>query len=126
GAGGRVISVDVPRGLRSDGCILPEEAAIEADEVISFQRPKLRFFFPESAPYVRSFHIAPIGLDEAFLELLESDFYITEPEDMRMMYRQRRAFTHKGNYGHALVIAGATHTMGAAILCAGACLYAGA
>ncbi len=122
----RVISVDVPGGLRSDGYMPAEDAAIEADEVISFQRPKLSFFFPESAPYVRSFHVAPIGLDEVFLESQESDFFITEPEDMRMMYRQRRAFTHKGTYGHALVIAGATHTMGAAILCAGACLYAGA
>ncbi len=122
----RVVSVDVPSGLRSDGGILPDEMAIKADEVISFQRPKLSFFFPESGAYVRSFHVAPIGLDEGFLESLESDFYITEPQDMREIYRQRRAFTHKGTYGHALVIAGAEHTMGAAVLCAGACLYTGA
>ena len=126
GANSRVISVDVPSGLGSDGRILPEEAAIEADEVISFQRPKLSFFFPESACYVRSFHVAPIGLDEVFLESLESDFFITEPQDMWKIYRQRRPFTHKGSYGHALIIAGAAHTMGAAILCAGACLYTGA
>jgi ADP-dependent NAD(P)H-hydrate dehydratase / NAD(P)H-hydrate epimerase len=49
-----------------------------------------------------------------------------ESDDIRAIIKPRRAFTHKGTYGHALIIAGSEETMGAALLCAHACLHAGA
>jgi hydroxyethylthiazole kinase-like uncharacterized protein yjeF len=46
--------------------------------------------------------------------------------DIREIYKPRASFTHKGTYGHALLVAGNENTMGAALLCSLACLHAGA
>lgn len=124
-AGKQVIAVDIPTGLQADGSIPESEHILHADDVISFQRPKLSFFFPESSRAIDQFHIVDIGLDESFIEGLPSDFHLIEANDIQRCYRRRKPFSHKGNYGHALVLAGNTHTMGAALLCCGASLYSG-
>lgn len=121
-----IVAVDIPTGLRADGVLPPSEQTIKAHHVISFQRPKLSFFFPESAKAIERFHVVDIGLDEAFIEKLPSDFKLIEPSDIRQVYRNRKPFSHKGTYGHALIIAGDTKTLGAALLACGACLYSGA
>lgn len=55
-----------------------------------------------------------------------SDFTLTGEADVRKLLKVRAPFSHKGTYGHALIIAGAPATMGAALLCSKACLYGGA
>jgi len=124
--GKSIVAVDIPTGLRADGMLPPSEYTIQAQHVISFQRPKLSFFFPESAQAVERFHVVDIGLDEPFIEKLPSDFKLIEPSDIQQIYRNRKPFSHKGTYGHALIIAGDTKTLGAALLACGACLYSGA
>ena len=47
-------------------------------------------------------------------------------QDLNRLLRPRKSFSHKGTYGHALIIAGQKQTMGAALLCASGCLYTGA
>lgn len=47
-------------------------------------------------------------------------------QDVKRLIKPRRAFSHKATYGHVLIIAGQEQTMGAALLCASGCLYAGA
>ena len=121
-----IVAVDIPTGLRADGVIDTTEPTVQARHVISFQRPKLSFFFPESARAVGQFHVVDIGLDEGFIETLPGDFKLIEPGDIQQVYRPRTSFSHKGTYGHALIVAGNTETMGAALLACGACLYSGA
>jgi len=125
-AGKPIVAVDIPTGLRADGMLPQEEPTIQAHHVISFQRPKLSFFFPESANAVERFHVVDIGLNEPFIEKLPSDFKLIESSDIQQIYRNRKPFSHKGTYGHALIIAGDTNTLGAALLACGACLYSGA
>ncbi|WP_257670387.1 NAD(P)H-hydrate dehydratase [Parapedobacter tibetensis] len=122
----QTVAVDVPTGLRADGVIPEGEHTLHAHDVISFQRPKLSFFFPESATAMDRFHVVDIGLDEAFIENMPCDFKLVEAEDIQRIYRKRKPFSHKGTYGHALIIAGNRSTMGAALLCSGASLYSGA
>ncbi len=122
----QVVAVDIPTGLRADSIIPQTEYALHAQDVITFQRPKLSFFFPESAKTMDQFHVADIGLDEAFIESLPADFKLVEGKDIQQLYRKRPPFSHKGTYGHALIVAGSEHTMGAALLCCGASLYTGA
>lgn len=125
-SGATVIAVDMPTGLPSEGPIDPDAEAIRACEAITFQRPKLNFFFPESAKSLTRFHVVPIGLDEAFMDALPADFALVERSDIMRIHQKRAPFSHKGTYGHALVVAGHAHTMGAALLCAGASIHAGA
>lgn len=120
------VAVDVPSGLRSDGIMPDNEPAIHADEVITFHRPKLSFFFPESARAMAAFQVVDIGLDNDFIERLRGDYRLVEATDIQRIYRRRERFSHKGSYGHTLIVAGSGHTMGAALLACGASLYAGA
>lgn len=53
-------------------------------------------------------------------------FQLIEPEDISQLFKKRLPFSHKGTYGHALLVAGAEETMGAALISAKACLHAGA
>ncbi|WP_353125025.1 NAD(P)H-hydrate dehydratase [Parapedobacter pyrenivorans] len=122
----QTVAVDIPSGLRADGAILEGEYTVRAHDVVTFQRPKLSFFFPESANSMDAFQVVDIGLDEDFIESLPSDFGLVEAADIQRIYRKRKPFSHKGTYGRALIIAGSTDTMGAALLSCGASLYSGA
>jgi ADP-dependent NAD(P)H-hydrate dehydratase len=53
-------------------------------------------------------------------------FQLIEAEDITQLFKKRLPFSHKGTYGHALLVAGAEETMGAALISAKACLHAGA
>lgn len=122
----KVIAVDVPSGFPSEGMIEPNAAILRADLTISFQRPKINFFFPESSKILDRFKVVQIGLDENFIQSLPGLWKLIEEKDIRGLIKPRKAFSHKGTYGHALIIAGSTETMGAALLCADACLHSGA
>ena len=122
----RVYAVDVPTGFMAEGAVADDYNGIKAYKTICFQRPKINFFFPESVLATEEFEVADIGLNEDFIQKQESDFYLVEKRDAREILKPRKKFTHKGSYGHALIIAGNTNTMGAALLASMACLHAGA
>jgi hydroxyethylthiazole kinase-like uncharacterized protein yjeF len=121
-----VVAVDVPTGFFTDGEILPDAVVLKADLVITFQQPKINFLLPESAPYIYCWEVVNIGIDEKFVQSLNSPFQLVEEKDIRKMLKPRHRFSNKGTYGHALIVAGQPETMGAAILSAAACAYAGA
>ncbi len=81
---------------------------------------------PDSSPYLQYFEVVQIDLDEAFIQSTEGSYYLLSEDDIRERLRVRLPFSHKGSYGHALLIAGAPETMGAALLCSKASLYSGA
>lgn len=122
----KVIAVDVPTGFPAEGPIFNKGVFLKADLVICFQRPKLNFFFPESVAALDRFKVVPIGLDEEFIQQCDSSYRLVESSDIRALVKPRKSFTHKGTYGHALIIAGQQETMGAALLAARACLHGGA
>lgn len=121
-----VIAVDIPTGMPSEGRMDPGNTILKAKEVITFQLPKLNFFLPESVSGLDQFSVVPIGLDENLIANVLSDYSVLEDSDISGIYKTRGSFSHKGTYGKALIIAGDTRTVGAALLCAGACLQAGA
>lgn len=122
----KVISIDIPTGLRAEGVLSKDDTVIHSDLTICFQRPKINFFFPECADALQNFKIVPVGLDEGFIQSLESCWELVEDHDIKELIYPRKRFSHKGTYGHALIVAGSKETMGAALLTADACLHAGA
>jgi hydroxyethylthiazole kinase-like uncharacterized protein yjeF len=121
-----VVAVDIPTGFFADGEIPPDATVIKADVVITFQQPKINFLLPESAPHVDCWRVVNIGLDEKFIKSLDSPYQFIEEKDAKAIIKPRKHFSNKGTYGHALIIAGEPKTMGAALLSASACLFAGA
>lgn len=121
-----VISVDVPTGFFAEEELNQDYNGVKADWVITFQLPKINFFFPESAEALQDFEVVDIGLSQEFILQQQTDFKLVSEKDICSLIKPRRQFTHKGAYGHALIAAGAINTMGAALLCAHACLKTGA
>jgi hydroxyethylthiazole kinase-like uncharacterized protein yjeF len=119
-----VVSIDLPSGLYCDKLI--DGVPIKADYTLTFERPKLSFFFKESAAYVGEVKILPIGLNANFIATFANENFTTELEDIKKIYKKREKFAHKGTYGHALIVAGSEGKMGAAVLAASACVRSGA
>lgn len=122
----KVYAVDVPTGFFAEGKLPKDYNGIKAYKTICFQRPKINFFFPESAMATDKYEVVDIDLDENFIQKQETDFYLLEARDIEKILQPRKLFSHKGTYGHALIIAGNSQTMGAALLSAMACLHTGA
>ena len=121
-----IYSVDVPSGFFADGKLPTEYNGVKAYKTICFQRPKINFFFPESIVAIKHVEVVNIDLEEKYLQNLPTDFFLTEKKDIEKALKPRTLFSHKGTYGHALLVAGNENTMGAALLCAAGCLKAGA
>ncbi|MCX6235154.1 MAG: NAD(P)H-hydrate dehydratase [Bacteroidetes bacterium] len=122
-----VIAIDVPSGLFCDETnTLNKGAIVEADFTLTFQFPKLAFFFPESFKYVGLWRILDIGIHPDFIDTVDTKNHYIEPADCLAVLRVRSKFDHKGFFGHALLIAGSYGKMGASVLASKACLRAGA
>ena len=118
------MAIDVPSGLFAD-----QPSALgfifKADYTLSFQFPKLAFLFPENDPYVGRFEILDIGLHPRYVEEVETRNLLTVKAMVKPILHSRTKYSHKGTYGHALLIAGSEGKTGAALLGAKACLRTG-
>lgn len=120
-----VISIDIPSGLFCNE--KPNHThIIKAQRTLTFQRPKLNFLFSDFTSFVGDFEVLDIGLDEPFIESQESPYNVIHPVEVATMIERRGKFSHKGIYGHALLLAGSEGKTGAAVLAARACLRSGA
>ena len=121
-----VVAIDVPSGLMGEDNTYNIQAnIIRADLTLSLQLPKLAFLFAENAPFVGEWQLLDFGLSEEAIEEKETDFALTEHEDVASMLKPRGKFAHKGNFGRALLIAGSQGMAGASVLAARACLRSG-
>jgi NAD(P)H-hydrate epimerase len=71
-------------------------------------------------------HILDIGLHPGYLQQVSGEDEMLDAEIIRAIFKPRPPFANKGNFGHALLVAGSFGKMGAAVLGARACLRAGA
>jgi NAD(P)H-hydrate epimerase len=123
----KIISIDIPSGLFADKNSHNKDAVIvRAKHTLTFQSPKLAFMFPENGNYVGDFSVLEIGLDEEFTASLPSKNYFITEEYAWFIRKPRNKFSHKGTFGHALIVAGSYGKMGACVLSSKACLSAGA
>ncbi|MDE5976004.1 MAG: NAD(P)H-hydrate epimerase, partial [Muribaculaceae bacterium] len=126
-SGAYVISIDIPSGLFGEW----NENQIQRDMIhanltLAFQVPRLSFFFSENADIIGEWKLLDIDLDEQKMKELPADFMLVEARSVRPWLKPRRKFTGKRDYGSALIIAGSTGMMGAAVMAARGCLRSGA
>lgn len=120
-----VISIDLPSGLFADQSTLPHPC-IHASITLSFQCFKPALLVAENAPFFGIPVILDIGLDQRFLNSCTPLYEMTDGPLAKAILQPRPAFSHKGKFGHALLLAGSPGKMGAAVLAAKACLRSGA
>jgi NAD(P)H-hydrate epimerase len=124
--GNTVVAIDIPSGLMGeDNTENTTETIIQAGFTLTFQFPKISFLFPENEQFTGIWEVLPIGLHPEGMKKIPSDFYLIEEGDVAEIMPQRTTFQHKGDFGHALLIAGSFGKMGAAVLASKACLRSG-
>ncbi|MBP7808952.1 MAG: NAD(P)H-hydrate dehydratase [Bacteroidia bacterium] len=121
-----VISIDIPSGLYADKPNDNDDVIVQSSVTLSFQFPKLSFLMPQNGIYVPEFEVLDIGLDKTFIHNIFTPHYYITKSDLQPLLKQRAKFSHKGKYGHALLVAGAYGKMGASVIAAKACLRSGA
>ena len=118
-----VFSVDIPSGLYCDK-LADSDFIVKSDITISFQRPKLSFFFKESNQYIKNWKVINIDLDEDFIQELPTNNFVLDGTISKIV-KIREKHSHKGTFGHSLIIAGSYGKIGAAVLASQACLKSG-
>ncbi|HSP10935.1 MAG TPA: NAD(P)H-hydrate dehydratase, partial [Salegentibacter sp.] len=103
-----------------------ESKVINANFTLTFQSPKLTFFLPQSMDYVGDFQVLDIGLDREFLSKTETSARLIRKEQARLLYKNREKNSHKGDYGHTLIVGGSYGKIGSIVLSAKAALKTGA
>ncbi len=120
------LAIDIPSGLFADQPVVDEDAVVWAGFTLSFASPKLVFFLPETAKYTVQWEILDIGLDPEFFHTTQTDVELIGKHEILPNYIPREKFSHKGQFGHSLIIGGSFGKIGAVTLASRAALSAGA
>lgn len=120
-----IVSVDVASGLFVDHPNKPDDCIVKPHDTVSFQLPKLAFVQPRVHEFVGEWHLVDIGLDKGFIGRTKTPHFYVTSTDAQALIKPRDKFSHKGSYGHALLMAGSFGKIGAAVLAAKACLRSG-
>jgi len=122
----KTIAIDIPSGLfGEDNSKNNHQNIVKANYTLTFQFPKLAFLLPENTQFVGKMEVFDIGVHPQYIENTATNFYLTQKENISTHFLHRELFSHKGSFGHALLVSGSKGKMGAAILAAKACLRSG-
>jgi NAD(P)H-hydrate epimerase len=126
GMGIPIVSIDVPSGMSADTHQLIGDC-VQASLTVTLGAPKLPLVLPPGAARAGELVVADIGIPPEVIDEVEgARIEIITPELLREHVRPRAADTHKGDFGHVLVIAGSRGKSGAAHLTAMGALRSGA
>ncbi|MBL7812841.1 MAG: NAD(P)H-hydrate dehydratase [Bacteroidetes bacterium] len=124
-SGCNIISIDSPSGLFDEQ---PQGNAvfIRASKTLSIQCPRPSFFYPENKV---DFQVVDIGIHTSILPhnavYLSPDHTATE-KYLQSLLPARQRHSHKGHYGHALLVGGSAPFPGSIAMSARACVQSGA
>jgi ADP-dependent NAD(P)H-hydrate dehydratase / NAD(P)H-hydrate epimerase len=118
-----VLSVDLPSGLDADTG-RPLGAAVAATVTVTYGWPKLGQVLPPGRDLVGRLWLVDISLPPDLSRELPLE--LAEAEDLRGLLPPRAFSSHKGTFGHLVVLAGSAGKTGAATLAAEGGLRAGA
>ncbi len=119
-----LLAVDLPSGLDASKHV-PIGPHIRADLTVTFAAPKIAQVMFPAAEAVGDLVVTDLGIPPALVEDSPSQLHLIEPEDLQPCLPPRRADTHKGTYGHLLIVAGGPGKSGAAVLAARAAIRSG-
>lgn len=119
------IAIDIASGLNGDSIVIPTNPIVHADYTLSMQFPKMAFLYPENEPFVGKWEVMDIKIHTDYIENVETENFYTTLDVIKPLIHKRGKHSHKGTYGHALLIAGSTGKTGAALLASESCMRSG-
>ncbi len=120
-----IVAIDIPSGLSADSG-KPLGISVRADMTVTLGAPKIGLVLPEADPFVGELDVVDIGIPEGvYKELSLKTHWITQ-KDVKRLFVPREKATHKGTYGHLLLVGGSETKPGAILLAGRAALRTGA
>ena len=121
----KLLALDLPSGLNGDsGAVDP--ACPVVDVTVALGRPKAGLLAFPGAAHVGELEIADIGLPRDLEEDKQINLELLTPGWVAQRLPSRPLDSHKGTFGHALVVAGSRNYVGAAFLASQAAVRVGA
>ncbi len=120
-----VIAVDIPSGVTANTGKVTGEA-IQALHTVTFGLPKLGLILEAGKNYVGSLSVADISLPYNLLDDSNLKYNIITDHMVGSFLKPRLAESHKGTYGHVLVVGGSIGLTGAVVMTANAAVKTGA
>ncbi len=121
-----IVAIDIPSGLDANTG-KPLGTAVRATLTVTFGLPKVGHLIPPGPDYVGEVKLVDIGYPKKLVEEEKIQTHLIEHEETRQWLSTPRPLnTHKGDYGHLLVIAGSVGKTGAAAMACEAALRVGA
>jgi hydroxyethylthiazole kinase-like uncharacterized protein yjeF len=121
-----IVAVDMPSGLPSDGQAA-NGPVLSAHKTVTFIAPKIGQLTSPDAARCGELIVRLIGSQPELADEVGKGFLRwSGPHEFVSLPLVRRPNSHKGTFGHALLVAGSLGKSGAAVLAGEACLRAGA
>jgi hydroxyethylthiazole kinase-like uncharacterized protein yjeF len=117
----RVVSVDLPTGIDADSFAVEHPDACRSDAIVTFTAPKPALIFGTLTRGPITVH--SIGSPA---EIIQSKLGLEWNNPPAILRRERQLNSHKGLYGHALIIGGSLGKSGAPAMASTAALRIGA
>lgn len=118
-----IVACDIPSGV--DGTAgAGLGAAIRAQKTVTFHAPKTGLYLKDAVDHTGEIAAMDIGIPSRFnpADMIQ----IAEKGDLPSLRPPRPRFSHKGDYGRVLILAGSEGMAGAAAICAAAAVKTGA
>lgn len=124
-AKGLKVAIDIPSGLNADTGESQGET-VRADLTVTMGLPKTGLILPESLEQTGPIETVDIGIPMKYVDATQGcvEAELITQNDVQLSRRQRDS--HKGTYGHVLLIGGAPGMTGAIAMAARAALRSGA
>lgn len=124
-----IISADIPSGLNADTGVVAH-TCIQAHVTVTLSHCKRGLLIFPGVEAAGRVILRDIGIPHEIASLFDVQVYKLDEGFIHHRFEQqvppkRKADTHKGTYGHVLLIAGSLSMSGAGILCTKAALRAG-
>jgi NAD(P)H-hydrate epimerase len=120
------VAIDIPSGLNADTGVA-EGDTVMADITVTMGLPKRGLVQPAALEHVGSIEVVDLGIPLEYVEDLdlEEDLELVYLSDLQPLFPRRKRVSHKGDYGHVLLVGGAEGYAGAMTLAARAALRSG-
>lgn len=120
-----VVAVDLPSGAEADtGCV--RGACIKATYTVTFGLPKIGLVLEPAARQVGQMVVGDISMPQELIRKQNFSRFLLDTTWSREQIPVRPVDSHKGNYGHVLVVGGSSGMTGAVALTAMAAVRSGA
>lgn len=121
----RVFSVDLPSGVDADSGVVAGPS-VRAERTYTLCRPKVALVLDPAAEFAGDWSVIPIGIPDSAVVAENGRLEWLDADAVRALLPPRSRDSHKGTYGHLLIVAGSLGKPGAAVLASRGALRAGA